>query len=353
MDALLHALPGGVLVWGAFVTLILTLLALDLGVFHRRAHTPSMKESLGWSAVWITLGLSFTFVVHGLYERDWMDVVGSGADMDGRTAALAYLTGYVLEKSLSLDNIFVIAVIFSHFRVPLAYQHRVLFWGVLGALVFRGIMIGAGTALVASFSWMIYVLGGLLLVSAFRMLAIPHDELEPERNVFVRLVRRIHPVSQGFDGDRFLTRVDGRRAVTPLLLVLVLVESTDLMFAVDSIPAILAVTDQPFLVYTSNVFAILGLRSLYFALAPSLQYFRYLNVSLVLVLAFVGVKMILSHHYPIPLPLSLAIVAGIVFVGIVASLVRRALDAPSDEGMERTAASVSPRRPPGRGGPPK
>jgi len=182
-------------------------------------------------------------------------------------------------------------------------------------------MIGAGTALVASFSWMTYVLGGLLLVSALRMLTIPHDKLEPERNVFLRWVRRIYPVSTGFDRERFFTRLDGRRAVTPLLLVLVLVESTDLMFAVDSIPAILAVTDEPFLVYTSNVFAILGLRSLYFALAPSLVYFRYLNVSLVLVLAFVGVKMILSHHHPIPLPISLGIVAGIVFVGIVASLV--------------------------------
>lgn len=204
--------------------------------------------------------------------------------------------------------------------MPLAYQHRVLFWGVLGALVLRGVMIGLGAALVARFDWTAYVFGGLLLLTAVRMLVVRHDNLEPERNVFVRLVRRVYPVSAGFDGQRFFTRVDGRKAVTPLFLVLVLVESTDLLFAVDSIPAVFAVTDDPFLVYTSNVFAILGLRSLYFALAPLMGYLRYLKVSLVFVLAFVGVKMMLAHHHPIPIPVSLAVIGGILFVGIGASL---------------------------------
>lgn len=242
-------------------------------------------------------------------------------DIDGTTAALEYLTGYVLEKSLSLDNIFVIAIIFAHFRVPLQYQHRVLFYGILGALVMRGAMIAAGATLIARFDWVTYVFGTLLLVTAVRLLVVRSDTFDPESNIVFRLVRRFYPVSSSYDEDHFFTRLDGRRVATPLFLALVLVETTDLFFAVDSIPAIFAVTDDPFIVYTSNVFAVLGLRSLYFALAPFLGILRFLKASLVFVLAFVGVKMLLVHHHPIPTPVSLAVISGILFVGIVGSLV--------------------------------
>jgi tellurite resistance protein TerC len=240
-------------------------------------------------------------------------------DLDGATAALQFFTGFLIEKSLSLDNIFVIALIFAHFRIPLAYQHRVLFWGILGALVLRGIMIAAGAALVQRFDWMVYVFGGALLFTAVRMLLAGHETLEPDKSTVLRLARRFHPVTTTLHGRHFFVIEDGRRTMTPLFLVLLLVESTDVLFAVDSIPAIFAVTTDPFLVFTSNVFAILGLRSLYFALAPLLDRFRYLKPSLVFILAFVGVKMILSHHWPIPTPASLAVIAGFLGVGIAAS----------------------------------
>jgi tellurite resistance protein TerC len=240
--------------------------------------------------------------------------------VSGRTAALEFLTGYLLEKSLSLDNIFVIALIFSYFRVPLAYQHRVLFWGVVGALALRGVMIAAGAALLHRFAWMTYVFGVILLLTAARLLISRHEALAPEDNLVVRLARRWLPFTTELDGARFFTARNGVRAATPLFLVLLLVETTDVMFAVDSIPAIFAVTDDAFIVYTSNVFAILGLRSLYFALAPMLDRFRYLKVSLVFVLAYIGVKMLLAHSHAIPASVSLAIVAGILGVGLLASL---------------------------------
>lgn len=310
-----------VLLWAGFIVLILALLALDLGVFHRKAHAPSLAEALAWSGFWISLALAFTGAVYFLYENNW---IGAGLafpeDVSGTEASLAYVTGYILEKSLSLDNIFVIALIFSHFRVPLALQHRVLFWGVLGALVMRGAMIGAGAALIERFSWMTYVFGGLLLFTAARMLVVQHDTLEPEKSPTVRLARRFYPVTQGLRGEHFVVVENGRRMITPLLLVLLLVESTDLLFAVDSIPAIFAITSDPFLVYTSNVFAILGLRSLYFALAPLLSRFRFLKASLVFVLAFVGVKMLLAHTEPIPVQASLAVILGILGVGVAASV---------------------------------
>ena len=309
------------LIWAAFIALILALLALDLGVFNRRPHEISVTEALGWSAFWVALALSFNVGVFWLYENNW---IGAGLafpeDVSGRTAALEFLTGYLLEKSLSLDNIFVIALIFTYFRVPLAYQHRVLFWGVVGALALRGVMIGAGAALLHRFAWMTYVFGGLLLLTAARMLMARHDTLAPEENLAVRAARRLLPVTTEFDGARFFTMRDGVRTATPLLLVLIMVETTDVMFAVDSIPAIFAVTHDPFIVYTSNVFAILGLRSLYFALAPMLERFRYLKTSLVFVLAYIGVKMLLAHTQPIPAAVSLAVVAGILGVGLAASL---------------------------------
>jgi len=309
------------LIWSAFVAGILALLALDLGVFHRRPHEISVTEALGWTAFWVILALAFNVLVFWLYENNW---IGAGLafseDIDGRTAAVQFLTGFVLEKSLSLDNIFVIALIFSYFRIPLAYQHRILFWGVLGALLFRGAMIAAGAALLHRFGWMTYVFGVLLLFTAARMLVVRHDNLAPEESLVVRLARRWLPFTTESDGHRFLVRRDGALVATPLLLVLLLVEATDLMFAVDSIPAIFAITDQAFIVYTSNVFAILGLRSLYFALAPMLERFRYLKASLVFVLGYIGVKMLLTHTYPIPAAVSLAMVGGILLVGMLASV---------------------------------
>ncbi len=309
------------LVWSVFVLAVLALLALDLGVFNRRPHEISVTEALAWSTFWILLALAFNVVVFWLYENNWIGVgLAFPEDIDGRTAALEFLTGYLLEKSLSLDNIFVIALIFAYFRVPLMYQHRVLFWGILGALIFRGVMIAAGATLLERFSWMTYVFGALLLFTAARMLVVRHDNIDPNDSPVVRFARRFIQIDSEFDGARFFTYRDGVRKATPLFLVLLIVESTDVMFAVDSIPAIFAVTNDPFIVYTSNVFAILGLRSLYFALAPMLARFRYLKASLVFVLAYIGVKMLLVHTYHIPTVVSLAMVGGIMAVGILASL---------------------------------
>jgi tellurite resistance protein TerC len=240
--------------------------------------------------------------------------------VDGREAGLDFLTGYVVEKSLSLDNIFVIALIFRTLQVPATSQHRVLFWGVVGALLLRGAMIAAGTALIHRFSWIIYVFGGFLILTAFRMLRVAHAKVDPEKNLLVRGARRLFPVSSTYEGERFFTHVGGRRAATPLFLSLLLVESSDVLFAVDSIPAIFAITDDPFIVFTSNVFAILGLRSLYFALAGMLGRFRYLTPSLVVVLGFVGVKMILSHHWPIPTAVSLGVIVAVLLTGVLASI---------------------------------
>jgi len=308
--------------WGGFLLLIVAFLAFDLGVFHRTPHAITVRDALGWTAVWIALALAFNVVVYFMYEHHWMGIGSTiGHELSGRQAALQFLTGYVVEKSLSLDNIFVIALIFGYFHVPLPFQHRVLFWGILGALVLRGAMILAGAALLDRFDWMVYVFGGFLIVTAVKLLVSRHENLEPERNPLIRLARRVFPVTDRIEGPGFFVHQGGRRAATPLFLVLLLVESTDVVFAVDSIPAIFAITRDPFLVFTSNVFAILGLRSLYFALAGLLHRFRYLKSGLVFVLAFVGVKMLLSHHHPIPTPVSLAVIGGILGVGLIASLV--------------------------------
>ncbi|MBN2563368.1 MAG: TerC/Alx family metal homeostasis membrane protein [Phycisphaerae bacterium] len=307
--------------WLGFILFILTMLGLDLGVFNRKAHVVSTGEALVWTAFWVMLALAFNCGVYWIYEQDIAGASAmSGSDMSGQQAALQFFTGYVIEKSLSLDNIFVIALIFAFFQVPAAYQHRVLFWGVLGALVLRGAMIAAGAALIHRFGWVTYIFGGLLIVTAVKMLILRHDNIEPERNPLVRLARRFYPVSGRFEEHRFFTRLDGRRAITPLFLVLLVVESSDALFAVDSIPAIFAITHDPFLVFTSNIFAILGLRSLYFALAGVMDKFRYLKTSLVFVLAFVGVKMLLAHHHAIPTLVSLTVIGGILSVGVLASI---------------------------------
>ena len=307
--------------WLGFIALILGMLALDLGVLNRKSHVISAGESLAWTAFWVMLALAFNVGVYFLYENHWFGVgLELGYSLTGREAALQFLTGYIIEKSLSLDNIFIFALIFSYFRVPLLYQHRTLFWGIIGALLLRGIMIAIGAALIHRFDWVVYVFGGLLIITAVKLLISRPENMKPEGNLLVRTARRFYPVTQEFHENRFFVWINGKRALTPLFLVLLVVESTDVLFAVDSIPAIFAVTRDPFLVFTSNVFAILGLRSLYFALASLIHRFRYLKSSLVFVLAFVGVKMLLSHHYPIPTPFSLVTICVILAIGVLASI---------------------------------
>ncbi len=314
-------------VWLGFSALILALLALDLGVFNRRPHAIGTGEALGWTAFWVALALCFNGGVYLMYEHHWLGIGQTiGHALSGREAALRFLTAYLVEKSLSVDNIFIIAMIFAYFRIPREYQHRVLFWGVVGALVMRAVMIAGGIALIQRFAWLVYIFGGLLIVTAVKMLVVRHDSLEPERSPFIRLLRRRFQVTEEFHGHRFFVNVEGRRAATPLALALVMVETTDLLFAVDSIPAVFAITLDPFIVFTSNVFAILGLRSLYFALAALMSRFRYLKMSLVFLLAFVGVKMILAHHHPIPTVVSLAVIGVILAVGVLASVFMGAKD---------------------------
>ncbi|MCK6484204.1 MAG: TerC family protein [Phycisphaerae bacterium] len=309
--------------WVGFIVLVLGMLALDLGVFHRRPHVIGTREALAWTAFWVIIALLFNSAVYYMYEHHWLGIgLHIGHQLGGRQAALEFFSGYLIEKSLSLDNIFVIAMIFAYFRVPAVYQHRVLFWGILGALIMRGVMIAAGVALIRRFDWITYVFGAILFLTAVKMLLTSEESVEPENNILVRVARRWYPVSPNFEGQRFFTRIDGRAAVTPLFLVLLVVESTDVLFAVDSIPAIFAVTRDPFIVFTSNVFAILGLRSLYFALASLMDRFRYLKLSLVFVLAFVGVKMILAHAFPDALSIeaSLIVICSILAVGMLASV---------------------------------
>ncbi len=308
------------IVWGSFLAFVLAMIALDLGVFHRRAHVVKLPEALTWTFVWISLALAFNVLVYFLYAENWLGWDIDAFPLTGQEAALQFLTGYVVEKSLSVDNIFVIAMIFAYFRVPLELQHRVLFWGILGAIVLRGLMIGLGVALIVRFDWILFVFGTLLIFSAARLLIIRHDNLRPERNFLLRLARRLYPVTEDFVGTHFVVRRSRQLAVTPLALTLLLVESSDVMFAVDSIPAIFAITRDPFIVFTSNIFAILGLRSLYFALAGLMHRFRFLKMSLVFILAYIGMKMILAHYYPIPIQYSLVVILGLLTVGVVSSL---------------------------------
>jgi tellurite resistance protein TerC len=317
--------------WLAFICFILLLLALDLGVLNRKPHAVEVGEALLWSALWIALGLGFGAFVYFGYEHHWFGLGGAGDAVDGapfggRDALLKYLTGYLVEKSLSVDNLFVIAMLFSFFAVPREHQHRVLFWGILGALVMRGAMIGVGATLLARYHWLLYVFGAFLLFTAAKMLLLSERRADPSKNLVVRAARRLLPVSDRYDGGRFVTRCpSGRRALTPLSMALIAVEFTDGLFAVDSIPAIFAVTADPFLVFTSNVFAMLGLRSLYFALAGMIARFRYLKASLAIVLAIVGAKMlaapilraVLGHEFSLYL---LALVLVILAAGIVASI---------------------------------
>jgi tellurite resistance protein TerC len=347
-----------------FVAFVLVMLALDLGVLNRGSHVFSAKRALAFTGVTIVLALMFGGFVYWAYEHDFAGLgtqfrqlesptgghgpahvaetpIDPGApqvqtltESVGRQAAMQYITGWLVEYSLSLDNIFVIALIFGFFKVPQMYQHRVLFWGVLGALILRGIMIAAGAALLTRFSWMTYVFGGFLVLTAVKLLMSGEGEVHPDRNWAVRIARKLYPVSPHYDGKNFFTMYNGARAMTPLFLVLLVVETTDVIFAVDSIPAIFGITRDPFLVFTSNVFAILGLRSLYFALAAVMGLFKYLKASLVFVLAFVGVKMLVAGVYHIDAILSLFIILGILGVGVLASLLARkpAEPATTDDG---------------------
>jgi len=296
---------GTPVLWGGFLAFVLGMLALDLGVFHRKAHVVGFREALGWSVLWVVLALAF----------------GAGIwALNGGEHGLEFLTGYLIEKALSVDNIFVFVVIFSAFGVPLAYQHRVLFWGILGALVMRAVFILVGTAMIERFHWVLYVFGVILVLTGIKLLVQRNQEIHPERNPLFRWFRSVVPAVAEYHGPRFTVVKDGRRFATPLLLVLVAIEASDLVFAVDSIPAVFAVTRDPFIVFTSNIFAILGLRAMYFLLADVVGRFKYLKVGLALVLVFVGMKMLLAELYKIPIGVSLAVVALLIVGSVVASL---------------------------------
>ena len=314
--------------YAGFVAAVLVFLALDLGVFHREAHVVKFREALGWTALWFTLAMAFA----GLIKVNRPP-----------GEAIEFVTGYIIELSLSMDNVFVIALIFAYFRVPLAQQHRVLFWGIMGALIMRGVMIGAGAALIQEFHWLLYVMGAFLVYTGVKMLFADEEGVHPEQNLFIKLARKFFPVTQTFDGDRFVTQLNGRAALTPLALVLVMVETTDLIFAVDSIPAIFAVTQKPFIIFTSNVFAILGLRSLYFVLAGAIGFFRYLKLGLSIVLVFIGVKMLLVYWaIHIRSGVSLAIVLGIILLSMAASIASARREGKSLSDGDRPAEPPSP-----------
>lgn len=292
--------------WTAFLVATIVFLALDLGVFHRSAHTVRFKEAFFWTAVFLVAALLFGAAL---------------VPLRGHEEATEFLTGYLIELSLSMDNVFVIALIFAYFRVPLEYQHRILFWGVLGALLMRGIMIGVGAALISRFDWMLCAFGGVLILTGIKMVFSGKEGVHPERNLVLRMAGRLFPISKEFDGQRFTTKMNGRLALTPAALVLLMVETTDLLFAIDSIPAIFGVTRKPFIVFTSNVLAILGLRSLYFVLANAIGYFRYLKFGLSCVLLFIGSKMVLGYFdYDISTWVSLIVVAGLILLSMIISV---------------------------------
>jgi tellurite resistance protein TerC len=295
--------------WAGFIVFVIAMLALDLGVFHRQAHVVRFKEALAWSVVWVVLALAFNAWVYTAF---------------GPQRGLEFLTGYLIEKALAVDNIFVFVVIFSAFAVPAAYQHRVLFWGVLGALVMRAVFIFAGAALIARFHWVLYLFGALLVLTGIKLLVLRDAVPRPDQNPLFKLFRRLIPAVSEYHGQRFTIVKDGRRFATPLLLVLVAVEITDLVFAVDSIPAIFAITRDPFIVFTSNIFAILGLRAMYFLLADVVTRFHYLKVGLALVLTFVGTKMLIMDVYKIPIGVSLGVVAALLVGSVLVSLLRPA-----------------------------
>jgi tellurite resistance protein TerC len=312
---------GTPILWAAFVAFVLMMLAIDLGVFHKRPHEVGFKEAIAWSSVWVALAMLFNL---GVYL--WF----------GPERGLEFLTGYLIEKALAVDNIFVFVIIFATFAIPRVHQHRILFWGMIGALAMRAGFIMAGSALLQRFHWMIYVFGGLLALTGLKLLIQKSEEIHPERNPAVKAFQRFFPVTHDFAGGKFMVLREGARYATPMLLALVAIEVTDLIFALDSIPAIFAITTDPFIVFTSNIFAILGLRSLYFLLAAVITKFAYLKVGLSFVLLFVGVKMLLTEVYAIPILVSLAVIAGMLAISMIVSLVKKPIEAP---GLEDASGS--------------
>jgi tellurite resistance protein TerC len=312
---------GSAHIFALFTAFIVLLLALDLGVVHRHSRIMKMREAVGWSLGWLSLALSFNILIFFMYDGRWL--AGAHSGLGGTDAALQFLTGYLIELALSVDNLFVFLVLFSYFGVPPRFQHTVLFWGILGAVVLRMVFIISGSLLIERFEWILYIFGAILIVSGWKMFG--HEELEvhPERNLFIRTARRFFPVTSDFDTSRFLVRKHGRIHLTPMLLVLITVETTDVMFAVDSIPAIFAVTRDPFIIYSSNIFAILGLRSLYFVLSGAMGSFHYLKKGLALILIIIGVKMILAEIVHLPVFVSLLVVLIVLAVSVAASIVRR------------------------------
>lgn len=295
------------ILWIGFNVFIILMLALDLGVFQRNPHKIKVKEALIWSAVWVILALIFNVFIY--YDM-------------GEQKALEFFTGYLLERSLSVDNIFVFVLLFSYFKVPALYQHKVLFWGVLGALILRAILIGIGSLMVAKFGWIIYIFGGFLLFTGFKMAFQTDKEIEPENNIIIRTFKKLFPVTHEYHDGKFIVKINNKKFATPLLVVLVAVEFADLVFAFDSIPAIFAVTTDPFIIYTSNIFAILGLRTLYFAIASIMHKFHYLKIGLSLILIFIGFKMLIIDLYKIPIVFSLSIIALILVASIIYSLAK-------------------------------
>jgi TerC family integral membrane protein len=310
------------LFWVGLLALLLIALALDLGVFHREPRAQTTGEAALWSAVWISTALAFNLFVYFAYQHHWLGIGYVGRDeIDGGQAALEFFTAWVVEESLSLDNIFVIATVLAYFRIPAESQHRLLYWGVLGALVMRFAFIISGLALVQRFTWTTYVFGTLLLVTAIKMMTQKEEELHPERNGLVRLFQRFIPLTSRPQGTAFFVRTGSGWSATPMFVALLVVESSDLLFAIDSLPAVIAVTEDPFIAFSSNAFAILGLRSLYFVIAPMIARFHYMKQSLIFLLAFIGVKMLLAHHAPIPISVSLAFIGSILGIGILASII--------------------------------
>ncbi len=302
--------------WAIFFVIYLLLLVVDLGVFSRGSTTLTVAQAIKRTLIWIGVALGFAGVVYAMYAAPPPGTI----TVSPNDAVIQYLTGYILEWSLSVDNIFVIAMIFTYMNIPMQYQYRVLFWGIVGAIVLRGAMIFAGAALVHAFDWAFYLFGAILIYSAAKMLKADDDEFDPGKSVLIRIARRVYPITDQLDGNRFFTRIDGRLAATPLFVTLLFVDLADVVFAVDSIPAIFAVTQDPFLVFTSNAFAILGLRSLYFAVAGLMALFKYLKISLVFVLGFIGVKMMLHHHVVISNLVSLAVIVVTLGIGVAASV---------------------------------
>lgn len=305
------------LVWILFIALITVFLALDLGVFHKNDHVIKTKEAGIWTGVWITVALSFSGVIYWLFSNGLVD---NPTGLTANNAVLKYITGYLIELSLSIDNVFVIAVVFSSFKIPAIYQHRVLFWGILGAILFRGLMILFGVALITRFEWIIYVFGVFLLYTAFKMLKGEEHNFDPKNSVVLRQIKKVYPITSKMHGHDFFIKRMGVTAATPLFVALIIIELTDVLFALDSIPAILAITADPFIVFSSNILAILGLRSMYFLISRMLEKFRYINYSLVIILAFVGLKMLFSHYIELPEWMSLTVISVALLGGVLVSL---------------------------------